>query len=720
MTPPPAEPDPQTDQGDGSAAARPPLTVLAKIFLALGLCILIATAVWSGFWYFSGAGGRKPGWVADIVSDRPAGGPIDTHPAGTANKADTAGFLAAIAEVQRSVAARAPRRPAAGHSVEASADDSDERLPLAFSFLRARKVDAATRLLEAVGNDRSLHPPRSLSDAAIAYRTLGDITTNSDKALDAYERAIELAPEDVQALLGDGWVALQQGLLGEAERRFRLAETFMTAGTELWDRFRMVAGLGSIREQRADIADAVALYRAAIAACGEQIQAEPEEAAWQRGLAAADEKMADLFGNHGSRRDALAVYRSALAIMSRLVQSAPGNDEWQHSLSALGVKLGDTLLALGDAPAALEAYDNALTVARHLAKAAPKEARWQTDLSICLERLGDARAAAGDAAGALDAYQAAGAVTKSPGSVDTAERQRDLAGLSVKTGDVLVARGDTRAGLQAYNEGYAILDNLVRASPLDTGPLRDLGFVYQKIGIARALKNDADGALKAFRDAVAILDHLAKAEPSNDAWQRDLYVAYRIVGDTLFAAREWSGAVNAYRSSLFRAETLVASDPDDDSRQVDVEDAYEKMANVLSAQADPAGAMNLLNDARAVSQRGSQSAADPKAWQRRLGLVLDKIGDAAFEKGDAALGMRSYHDALAINERLLQSDPDNSAWQQDLLWTNLRLAHHGDDAARRWALIAENLQRRSSHQALTGPQAELLQVATQALARSKQ
>ena len=150
------------------------------------------------------------------------------------DRPDDAAFLAAIAEVQRHMAAVAPAETG-----------DDERLPMAFDLLSANKRAAATRLLQAIARDKPASDRTGRSDAIVAYRTLGDIAETPQQALDAYARAIEIDPNDIGSLLGGGWIVLQQGLLGEAERRFRRALPLMAGETQPWNRFRVRLGLGS-------------------------------------------------------------------------------------------------------------------------------------------------------------------------------------------------------------------------------------------------------------------------------------------------------------------------------------------------------------------------------------------------------------------------------------------------------------------------------------------
>ena len=152
---------------------------------------------------------------------------------------DFSAFLEAISGVQRQIAARAWTRPAAGAAGRSDAAGGDERLPMAFELLRQNKPEAATRLLQAVGEDRLARSKQERADAVVAYRALGAIAATQQQALDAYAKAIALDANDVESLIGGGWIALQQGVPGEAERRLRRALPLLAGDAEPWNRFRI-------------------------------------------------------------------------------------------------------------------------------------------------------------------------------------------------------------------------------------------------------------------------------------------------------------------------------------------------------------------------------------------------------------------------------------------------------------------------------------------------
>jgi tetratricopeptide (TPR) repeat protein len=208
---------------------------------------------------------------------------------------------------------------------------------VAFDLLHANKLAAATRLLEAIGADRLSRARAERVDAIIAYRLLGNIADTPQQALAAFARTIEIDSNDVESLLGSGWITLQQDLPGEAERRFRRALPLLAGDAQPWNRFRVRLGLGSIREQHGELPDALTFYHEAVAIGEQQARSAPGDTSWRRALSIAYEKVCDAHAAQGSLAEALDAYRSALALVDRLQQFEPGRPTWQHPMPGLSI-----------------------------------------------------------------------------------------------------------------------------------------------------------------------------------------------------------------------------------------------------------------------------------------------------------------------------------------------------------------------------------------------
>ena len=79
--------------------------------------------------------------------------------------------------------------------------------------LEEDKIADATQLLNAVAEDKTARIDKDRKEAAIAYRNLGAIAGLADpkRALEAYEKAIALDPDDLKSLYRAGVIQIDFG-----------------------------------------------------------------------------------------------------------------------------------------------------------------------------------------------------------------------------------------------------------------------------------------------------------------------------------------------------------------------------------------------------------------------------------------------------------------------------------------------------------------------------
>jgi tetratricopeptide (TPR) repeat protein len=100
-------------------------------------------------------------------------------------------------------------------SIAQGAAKGDVRLQQALDLLKENKIADATRLLNAVMVEKTARAEKyreetakDRKDAAVAYRNLGAIARIADpkRALEAYEKAVELDPDDLDSLYWAGLI----------------------------------------------------------------------------------------------------------------------------------------------------------------------------------------------------------------------------------------------------------------------------------------------------------------------------------------------------------------------------------------------------------------------------------------------------------------------------------------------------------------------------------
>ncbi|HRD65405.1 MAG TPA: tetratricopeptide repeat protein, partial [Candidatus Competibacter sp.] len=318
------------------------------------------------------------------------------------------------------------------------AAEGDERMKKALALLKENRIAEAEALFRAVAVDREAQAKQNARAAAIAYRNLGAIAGLRDpkRALDAYAKAIESDPDDLESLFWAGWLQRERGDLREAERRFKRVFKLAIPENQAWFIYWARIGIGDVLVAQGSLPEALKAYRDSLAIADRLAQADPGNAGWQRDLSVSYDRIGDVLVAQGSLPEALKAYRDSLAIADRLAQADPGNAGWQHDLSVSYEKIGDVLVAQGNLPAALKTYRDGLAIRERLAQADPGNAGWQRDLSVSYNKIGD----------------------------------------------VLVAQGNLPAALKTYRDGLAIAERLAQADPGNAGWQRDLSVSYEKIG----------------------------------------------------------------------------------------------------------------------------------------------------------------------------------------------------------------------------------------------
>ena len=117
---------------------------------------------------------------------------------------------------------------AAVTSIAQGAEEGDPRLKQALGLLKENKLTEATKLLTAFAGDKEARAEKATAqaekdrkEAAVAYRNLGAISRLADpkSALEAYEKALALSPDDIESLYWTGAILVDYGDLNKAQKR---------------------------------------------------------------------------------------------------------------------------------------------------------------------------------------------------------------------------------------------------------------------------------------------------------------------------------------------------------------------------------------------------------------------------------------------------------------------------------------------------------------------
>ena len=362
---------------------------------------------------------------------------------------------------------------AAVKSIAQGAKEGDPRLKQAFGLLEENKIAEATQLLNAVAVDKTAHAEQATKEAeqatkeaekktaqaekdrkeaAIAYRNLGAIAGLADpkRALEAYEKALALDPDDIESLYGAGSIQIEYGDLNAAQARLERVLTLAKTEDQAFDKYWALLGLGDIKERRGDLQGALKSYNDGLAIIDRLAKADPGNAGWQRDLFISNSKIADVLVTQGNLPEALKSYQAVLVVSERLAKADPGNAGWQRDLSVSYEKVDDVLVAQGNLPEALKTFRDGLAIAERLAKSDPGNAVWQRDLAVAWSMVGIVQKKQGNLSAALKSYQDGLVVFDRLAKSDpgNAQCQYDLGISNERVGDVQLAQGDLSTALE--------------------------------------------------------------------------------------------------------------------------------------------------------------------------------------------------------------------------------------------------------------------------------
>ncbi len=378
-------------------------------------------------------------------------------------------------------------------SITQGAAEGDSRLQQALTLLEANKIAEAEPLLKAFAEDKTVRAEQDRKEAAIAYRNLGAIAGLRDpkRALEAYEKAVELDPDDLESLLWTGWIQINYGDLNKAQTRLERVLTLAKADSQANYKYWAFVFCGDIKKRRGDLLRAIESYRHGLYIAEQVVKSDPGNARWQRDLSVSYERVSEVQRALGDLADALKSCKYSFAIRELVAKSNPGNPQWQRDLAASHGMVGIVQEALRNLPGALKSYKDGLAVFDRIAKFDPSSAGWQRDRSVFYEKIGGVQEAQGYLADALESYQ----------------------------------------------ESFAIRERLAKSDTGNAGWQRDLSVSYERIGSVKEAQGDLADALKSYRESFAIRERLAKSDPDNVDWQCDLIISYKKIADCVPSER---------------------------------------------------------------------------------------------------------------------------------------------------------------------------------------
>ena len=245
--------------------------------------------------------------------------------------------------ITQKLLAQSPIKPlpgaekAIGEAVAAAgkgAAEGDERMKSALKLLQENKVAEAEQLFHAVALDKEARAKQNRQEAAAAYRNLGAIAGLRDpkRALEAYTKAVENDPEDVESLIWLAWLELERGDVPKADTHFQQVLKLATSSNrERYIEWAKI-GAGDVLVAQGNLPEALKAYRDGLAIRDRLAQSDPGNAGWQRDLAVSYAKLATIYRKYQDNAKALDMLRQGQTIMLRMTQLSPDNAQWKNDV----------------------------------------------------------------------------------------------------------------------------------------------------------------------------------------------------------------------------------------------------------------------------------------------------------------------------------------------------------------------------------------------------
>ena len=416
---------------------------------------------------------------------------------------------------------------------------------------------------------------------------------------------------------------------------------------------RNYAALGDTAKERARADEAYYLLSGLVAA-------NLDNPTYQHELSVAYEEIG-IQAAEGNLVTALTSYQTALALTERLAQADPANAAWQRGLSVSHNKVGRVQMDQGNLPAALASYQAALAIRERLLRSDSSNAGWQRDLSISYQNVGEVQEAQGNLNAALGAYQASLAIAESLAQTDpgNAGWQRDLSVSYGKIGEVQEALGNLPAALASYQVDIAIAMRLAQSDPSNAGWQRDLSVSYEKIGEVQEAQGSLPAALASYQSDLNIREREAQSDPGNASWQRDLAVSY-LRSETC----KWRRVAYPLRSPPIKRTAPLRSGWRSPIPAMPVGSATWRSRTKGSERFRRRSATCRQRSPRIKQIRHHGAPGAVRSQQCRLAtrfaVAYNYVGDVQMELGALPAALATYQAGLPIAQRLAQSNPGSA------------------------------------------------------------
>ena len=357
----------------------------------------------------------------------------------------------------------------------------------ALAHLAQGNTAGAEAVFQEVLNRKAAEGAASNKEAAAAARHLGALAYLHDtqKALNAYRRAVELDPNEADGWNQLGRLLLRVGELGEAEAAYQSA---LSIGETTRDPATIAVAygnLGIIYKTRGDLDQAEAMHRKALAL--------NEELGRKQGMASNYGNLGIVYKTRGDLEEAEAMYRKALALNEELGRKEGIANQYGN--------LGIVYQTRGDLKQAEAMYRKSLAIEEELGRKGGMASDYG-NLGIVYKTRGDLK-------------QVEAMYRKSLAIEEELGRKEGMASDYGNLGIVYQTRGDLKQAEAMYRKSLAIEEELGRKEGM-ASDYGNLGTVYQTRGDLKQAEAMYRKSLALFKE-VGVIPQVKKVQGWLDA-----------------------------------------------------------------------------------------------------------------------------------------------------------------------------------------------------------
>ncbi|WP_159444515.1 tetratricopeptide repeat protein [Paraburkholderia ribeironis] len=497
---------------------------------------------------------------------------------------------------------------------------------------------------------------------------------NARSALEAYKRAAQYDPGDIQTriVIGD-----LQATLGDTDQA---QKTFTEA---------------------ASIAKAKSAQH-------------PDNPELRHELAVADERTGETLEAQGNPGSAIGLYRQALPLLDSLAQHDVNNVALKTDLAETHARIGGVLTSEGNLAPAIEEFRQSTSIATQLLQSSPDDVTVQLTIAANHLQAGDILSLQNNLPNALAEYRQAQSIAESQArrgeagasSVQVSIGHHSADGLRLaaheRIGDVLLRQGDLAGARVELDQTLRIEESLAKDDPNNLEWQGGIGTTHVQLGAARFSQGDLDGAIVEFRTAAAIFSSLHEIDPANLTWEGAIGSAHFMISTCQLLKGSRDDARSEVRSAISSLEEVVKRNPNDATWTLLLAQAYSADA-ALRTPSTLANAAAELTKAVDMLQRQVDRDPSNTAASSQLASVRMLRGEVLMDQQDLAGAIRELRQSSTELESLSKDDPTNSILQLNLSSSlgilAIALKRQGDhagalDAATRSLSAVDSLAKR--------------------------